>query len=160
MAMSSLDPRTGGTCVNFIAKKFCSYVVGYVHLFLWIGAFFILVFKPSSVPNMVKNADTATTVFVGFLVLFLIFISVLLLLGLYKDRRLFVKAYCIAVVVYLVLLALRIIVYIFVQPQTISFFSLMLSFLMNLFFFFVVRSYYLITYCNGSNQLLVNQPKV
>ncbi|CAB3227864.1 unnamed protein product [Arctia plantaginis] len=163
MAMCSLDPRTGGTCANIIANKFCSYVVAYVQLILWISAFFILVFNPSSVSNVVQNADTTSMVITGFVSLFCIIISVVLLLGLHKDRRLYVKAYCIYIVVYLVLMALGFFVNIFVQPKKMGFrgfFSMVLSFLMNLFFFFVVRCYYLIKYCNGSNQLVTNQPEV
>ncbi|XP_075976798.1 uncharacterized protein LOC142977017 [Anticarsia gemmatalis] len=163
MAVPSMDPRTGGTCCNLISSKFFSVVMGWVQLIFWVVGFFALIFKPSSVSAVVKNADTTTMAIAGVQILISILFSVFLILGLHKNRKAYIKAWCVYCVVYMVLIVLSFVVNIFVQPQNLGFrgfFSLVICFLLHVMFFFVVRGYYLMTYCNNSNQLVSNQPKV
>lgn len=162
MPRTDLDPRTGGACIKCIASKLVSICVGWLQLIIFVIAFFTLVFSPSSVSNVV-SADTWALVVGGFLLLLCNLFIVGLLIGIHKDKKLYIKIYCIFMGIYCILIALSIVVNIFLQPSKMGFrgfFSMIFSLILNLVFLFVARSYYLVTYCNNSNQMISNQPKV
>ncbi|XP_026741814.1 uncharacterized protein LOC113503877 isoform X2 [Trichoplusia ni] len=155
MALPDLDPRNGGSCSNCLANKFLCYVIAYVQMMLWICSLFTVMFDPGSMRVVVEKNDTAVTVIAIIILLVSIVFSALLLVGLHKGKQVFLKSYCIYAGSYVLLMIISLVVTIFVQPSRLGvrgFFSTIFNIILQAFFLVVVRSYYLLHYCNAGRQ--------